>query len=66
MMLYLLILFGVFFQIYASQLDVIYLFCYNICILCAIYLNIIEIYVYLNKFVLIVRYLVHNKKQRSL
>jgi len=33
------------FQIDASQLDVIYLLCYNVCILCAIYLHIIDIYV---------------------
>jgi len=42
----------------SSQLDAIYLFWYNI--YSAIYLNIIEIYVYLNKLGSIACYLAHK------
>jgi len=41
-------------------MDAIYLFWYNIFILCAIYLNTIEIYVYLNKFGSLAYYLAHK------
>jgi len=48
------------FQIDTSLLDAIYLFWYNIYIVCAIYLNIIEINVYLNELGSIFCYLAHK------